>query len=147
MQLPLQASVMDHLCAHIPPFFKERNSLESSHGTRQQPIKSPHEVHTHEKKTPNLFESRYTYYIVVFIVKMTILGSHHGTCKLYTLMREKKIGKSNPLSFPSSSRISLFRETMETRLKSCYDRFRQLKIDYSWKMREEIEERTRLLCA
>ena len=39
------------------------------------------------------------------------------------------------------------RGDIETRLKMCYDRFKQLKIDNSWKMKEEIEERARFyLC-
>ena len=60
MQMPLQASVVQNLCLHYPPVFKDRNGPDSGHGTRQHSNKLPHEGHTvHEKKAPNLFDSRY----------------------------------------------------------------------------------------
>lgn len=33
------------------------------------------------------------------------------------------------------------KEDIQLRLESCYERFRQLKSDFSWKMKEEFEER------
>ncbi|XP_019849558.1 PREDICTED: uncharacterized protein LOC109580617 [Amphimedon queenslandica] len=111
-KMPLQASVVQNLCLHYPPVFKDRNGPDSGHGTRQFLNKLPHEGHAvHEKKAPNLFDSRIPpwHMQVVFI-------------------DEKEEARGD----------------IETRLKMCYDRFKQLKIDNSWKMKEEIEERARV---